>query len=329
MKISVILPTFRRNTKEELSTLWDFFGYFPDKNPLGKEFKELYYDYVYYEELEKCNHILEPTLNSLISQKFDDFEIILCHKYPEDITELIRYYKDTRFPPIKIIKEKDSIWHKLGNYPTVNNIRNSGILNASGELLFFLDDMCIFNQDLLQKIWDNYTNGCYTTCKVFKRITIVDDKIRGTEKFAGAVEGSDIPNYSTWTYGMSVSKEECLAINGFDEIYDGSFGGTDLDFGRRLNLITKYKRKVGPTIYEFSHSHQKIEHKQIRNDEIIRQIFGQSPSPRYVRANSWKPTELQINQYKEWHIKNKGELDENWCKFTDVPLYNLKDLRNE
>jgi hypothetical protein len=314
-KISVILPTFRVNTKEELDELHNYGNHLND-NPLGNEFSELYNKHT-----SKCKHILELTINALENQTFKDFELLLCHKYPEDVYNIREDYT----LPITLIKEKDSVWHSLGNYPTVNNIRNTGIMNATGELLFFLDDMCIFNENLLQKVWNNYINNYYTTCKVFKRITIVDGKLRGSEKFVGGSEGTGIPNYSTWTYGMSVSKDECLAINGFDEIYDGSFGGTDLDFGRRLNLITQYNRKVGPTIYEFSHSHQKIQHKQIRNDEILRQIFGQSPVPKHTRANAWKPTAMQRYQYKLWHTKNKGELDVNWDKFMNVPLYNLGD----
>lgn len=331
MKISVILPTYRKNSKEELDNLHNYFNYLPYKNTLGEEFKTLYYLHTKYEELEQCFHILEPTIDCLISQIFnkDDYEILICHKYPDDINDLLRYYKDERFPKIKVINEKSSIWHELGDYPTVNNNRNSGILEAQGELLFFLDDMCIFNENLLQKIWDNYKDGYYTTCKVFKRIQIKDDKIVGTEKFKGLYEGIQIPNAATWTYGMSVSMKECLKINAFDEIYDGSFGGTDMDFGRRLFLVSNYKRKLGQTIYEFSHYHQQIKNKRIRNDEIFRKICGQAPIPLHIRANSWKPTIAQINKYKRWHLKNIDELDVNWNKFMDVPLYDLEEMRNE
>ena len=320
MKISVILPTYRKNCQEELDNLHNYEG---AKNCLGDEFKELYYKYV-----KNCKHILEPTLNCLLDQHFfiDDYEIILCHKYPEDIKE----YLDSKHPNlrnmIKVVKEKDSIWHKLGDYATVNNNRNTGIIHAKGELFFFLDDMTIFNENLLQTVWDNYKDGFYTTCGVLKRIKVKDGEIHGTGKLNGLI-GDIIPNSATWTYGMSVSMKDCLKINGFDEIYDGSFGGTDIDFGRRLSIVSRYKRRLGPMIYEFSHYSEQNKRKKIRDDEILRSMCRQSPNPRIYIANTWKPNETERERYKKWHKENVGELDPNWDKFMDISLYKIKEYR--
>ena len=319
----MILPTYRKNCQEELDNLHNYSKYVND-NSFGHEFKRLCDRCIEY-GYRHCVHILEPTLESLLSQTFKDFEVILCHKYPEDVNDLIKYYKG--YLNVNIIKEKESIWHSLGDYATVNNNRNTGIINATGELLFFLDDMTIFNENLLQKVWDNYKDGFYTTCKAIKRIKIVNDKIIGTEKLKGN-EVDEIPNTATWTYGMSVSMKECLKINGFDSIYDGSFGGTDADFGRRLAQVTRYKRKLGPTIYEFTHYNEQKKRPKIRDDEMLRQICGQSPVPKHIVANSWKPTDSDRLIYKKWHEETIGELDKNWDKFMDVSLYNLKELKN-
>jgi len=319
-KISVILPTYRKNCQEELDNLHNYQKYL-NTSQFGEEFKQLYDKYV-----KDCKHILEPTLHCIENQNFDidDYEVILCHKYPEDIPKQFE-----SFSGFKLIKEKDSIWHSLGDYATVNNNRNTGIIHAEGELLFFLDDMTIFNENLLQTVWDNYQDRFYTTCKVIKRIKIEDERIIGNEKFRGIKEDENISNSSTWTYGMSISMKECLKINGFDEIYDGSFGGTDIDFGRRLNRISKYKRKLGPTIYEFSHYSEQKKRPKIRDDEILRLICNQSPIPWEIKANSWKPSQEQLFVYEEWHKQNIGELDKNWIKFIDIPLYNLEDMRHE
>jgi hypothetical protein len=315
MKISVILPTYRKNCQAELDNLHNY-EKFIDTNPFGEEFKQLYNNYVI-----ECEHILEPTLDSLEYQTFRDFEVILCHKYPEDSKSVYEIGEN-----VKIVKEKDSIWHSLGDYATVNNIRNTGIIEATGELLFFLDDMTIFNENLLQTVWDNYQQGFYTTCKSIKRIKVIDDKIIGKEKMNGN-EGDEIPNTATWTYGMSVSMKECLKINGFDEIWDGSFGGTDLDFGRRLNQISRYKRKLGPTIYEFTHYNEQKKRPKIRDDEKLREICWQLPIPRHIKANSWKPTKVEMIVYEKWHKENIGELDKNWNRFNEISLYNIKDLK--
>ncbi|MBE3094980.1 MAG: hypothetical protein IMZ52_08095 [Actinobacteria bacterium] len=338
MNISVILPTYRRNCQEELNNLHNYDKYM-STNQFGEEFKQLYDKYV-----KDAIHILNPTIWCLLYQTFKDFEIVLCHKYPEDLDNLVRDYiipksKDEinlgsvisykgKIGKVIGIKEKDSIWHKLGDYATVNNNRNTGIINAIGELLFFLDDMTIFNENLLQTVWDNYKDGYYTTCKAIKRIKIIDDKIIGTEKMKGN-EGNDIPNTATWTYGMSVSMKECLKIGGMDEIWDGSFGGTDTDFGRRLAQVSRYKRKLGPTIYEFSHYAEQKKRKKTRDDEIFRQICRQSPVPKHIVANSWKPTDSERLIYKKWHESTIGELDKNWDKFMDVELFDMKKERSK
>jgi len=308
MKISVILPTYRLNNSNELDNLHNYGNY--NLKDIDTEFARLYNKYVI-----GCNHILEPTIECLHNQSFSDFEIILCHKHPEDV----QHFKD-----IRIVKEKPSLWHELGDYATVNNIRNTGIIHARGELLFFLDDMTIFNENLLQNVWNNYEVGYYTTCKSIKRIKVENDKIIGNRKI-NSILGSIIPNSMSWTYGMSVSLEDTLNINGFDEIYDGSFGGTDMDFGRRLSQVSYHQRKVGSTIYEFTHYSEQKKRKKIRDDEILRRICGQSPNPIHIKANSWKPTKVEYNRYENWHMKNMLNVDSNWDKFMDVSLYNLKD----
>jgi len=329
-KISVIIPTYRKNCQEELDNLANYEKYM-DTNPFGEEFERLYNSYV-----KNCEHILNPTIYSLLLQNFPlhEFEVIICHKYPEDFLQGIYSRLEcmnlgifSTCVDIRTIMEKPSIWHSLGDYATVNSNRNTGILNATGELLFFLDDMIIFNENLLQTVWDNYQNGYYTTCKAIKRIKIVDNKIVGKEKLVGE-EGTEISDMCTWTYGTSVSLKECLKINGMDEIYDGGFGGTDMDFGRRLSQITRFKRVIGPTIYEFTHYAEQRKRKKIRDDEIFRQICGQAPIPKHIRANTWKPTNEQIEQYKKWHLENIGELDENWSRFMDVPLFDMNLERN-
>lgn len=321
MKISVILPTYRTNTKEELQNLIDI-AHKSISGSFSEEFSNLCEWYMVPSDEDTITHILEPTLMSLMCQKFKDFEVILCHKHPEDVKELVDRFK--KFIDIKVIKEKDSIWHKLGDYPTVNNIRNTGIMEAKGELLYFLDDMCIFGDTLLEQVWKNYEEGYYTTNKTVKRIKIENDKIVGSPKLKLIDDGLMISNSITWSYGMSVSREECLEINGFDELYDGSFGGTDIDFGRRLKQISTYRRRCGQTIYEFAHYVNKMQNKMVRDDEMFRQIIKQSPIPKNIRANLWKPTKNEIKRYEIWHKKNVGDLNPHWNKFMDVKLYDMK-----
>jgi len=337
--ISVILPTYRINNAEKLNKLEEFKRHIETMdNPPTEEFKDLVY-----KRLNNIEHFLDITLRSLENQAMkDELEILLCHKTPDDVIDIIENYNIN----IRIIKEKPSIWHKLGEYPTVNNIRNTGIINSKGDLLWFLDDYTIFNDYLAENILNNWENNKTTTFRSMRKIRfrLPKDHIENTGNrnrfFFGDMTsgfnmtaynfGDAIPQQCTWTYGCSVSKKDCLSINGFDEIYDGSFGGTDEDFGLRLAKNgSKYERVLGNhIIYEFGHgtdTKRKHGKQALRIDRQLRLINRQFPIPRYIRANSWKPTKMKNEQYKKWHLKKFGIIDKNWDKFMDVPLYNLEE----
>jgi len=61
--------------------------------------------------------------------------------------------------------------------------------------------------------------------------------------------------------------------------------------------------------------------KDVRDDVKMRDMWRYT----IIKANSWKPTEQQMEQYKEWHIANIGEIDPNWNKFMDVPYIDMKE----
>lgn len=332
-KISVVLPTNKINSQENIDKILNVVKDVHKKTIINKEFTDICRWNITPSNEDTINHILQLPLRCLLYQTFEDFEVIITHKYPENVEDIVKWYK--QFLDIKLVKEKYSIWHKLGDYPTVNNNRNTGIMEAKGELIVFLDDYTIFNDRILQNIWDNYTNGYYSTSKAYRRIKreecenevlltnrnrIHSNGITAVNNFYGYDIGSEIHKSCTWTYCCSVSKEDCLRINGFDEIYDGNFGGTDQDFGRRLNEVSSYRRKLVGTIYEFSHTSTR---QKIRDDEVFRKVIGQSPIPKHIKANLWKPTRNQLKRYEYWH--NKHYNNKIWNKCMDVPLYNLKD----
>jgi hypothetical protein len=335
--ISIILPTNRLNNKETIDTINSYRTHILNlKEFPTEEFRDLV-DM----STKDIQHFIQITLNSLQNQTDKDFEVLLCHKYPDDVSNIIKSYDIN----IRLIKEKGSIWHSLGDqYRTVNNIRNTGIMNSKGDLLLFLDDFTFFNNDIISNIKQNFSNGCTTTFRSMRRIRYrtSEDKVESTKNkvrfffgdmtsgfnFLDKSFGDNIPVSCTWTYGCTVSKKDCLDINGFDEIYDGVFGGTDVDFGKRLEKNgSNNLRVLGKNIiYEFHHpTSRKYFNKNGLNTDMFRSITKQYPDPFIVKANTWKPTKSQLSRYEYWYIRKYGKMEDNWNNFMNVPLYNLRE----
>lgn len=309
-----------------------------EKSSFSEEFNKLGKDILTW----SC-HFIDITLLSLRDQTFKDFEVIISHRYPEDILTAIKRHDDIN---IKIVREKHSIWHDLGNYNTVANNKNTAIIHSNGELLYHIDDFTLFNENILQEAWECYQDGKYLTNKTFRCIEYNPEKYKenktynkghlkivkegngwyGEEKplSLSLNEHQEIPMNMFWTCGATVSKDEMLQINGYDEVWDGSLAGLDMDAGDRLAMISKYKRVASKNyIYEINDFAKKT---MIRDDVVFRQICKQTyPNVSHVTANTWKPNKNQAGRYKYWHEKNNGILDENWDKYMLVSLYNLSE----
>ena len=125
-----------------------------------------------------------------------------------------------------------------------------------------------------------------------------------------------------WGMSSTVSRDEFIEINGQDEIYDGAICGTDMDMATRLIQISKHKRVVSKNyVYEINDIPYKY---NIRDDTILRAFTGQSPKPRYIVANSYKPEYIELRRYERWHKKNIGELNPNWDAFMNVEPIDLE-----
>ncbi len=86
---------------------------------------------------------LKETLDSIISQTFEDYEIIITDGISKDNTlEIVRGYESNK---IKIFSEKDK-----GVYDAMNK----GIEKASGKYLFFLgSDDALYDETILSKMY--------------------------------------------------------------------------------------------------------------------------------------------------------------------------------
>jgi len=330
-KISVILPTNRINREvfPKIKTIQDALMKYKFDETLTKEFIEL----ISWRALD-INHYLELTLNSLSCQTFKDFEVIISHKYPEDAIDAVKGYD----MPIKLVAEKHSPWHDLGyRYPTLNSNINTAIIHSSGELLWRLDDLTFFNNDIMQELWNKWKDGYYSTSRGFRCIEFREnDKNKEEVERVGLGKydvyksgwfgqfkpltgnGNRIAKWMCWGFSSTIGIEDFLEINGQDEAFDGAICGTDMDLGMRLSVISKYERLATDNlVYEVNDVPYKY---QTRDDTVFRQIINRTD----YRANCWKPTENQIKRYEMWHKKNVGELDPNWNRFLNVTYIDMK-----
>lgn len=333
-KVSAILPTNRINSDiiSKIYNLKKAISKVDNKTIFTREFTELIKD-----RLHDVNHYLEPTLKSLEIQKSRDFELVISHRYPEDAIDIVK--GDWSFP-IRLVREKDSIWHSLGNYGTLSNNINNAVIHSKGELLWRLDDLTFFNEFVLEEMISAWNNGTYITSRGFRCIDF-DNNIDNERKKIGLNKTRivkngwigewkpistephiRIPNNMCWGFSSTISIKEFLELNGHNEIFDGSICGTDMELGDRLSKITSYNRMTSHNIiYEINDVPYK---NMIRDDVTFRSIIGEMP----IKANSWKPDEKSMELYKMWHKKNIGELDVNWDKFMDISYIDLKEEYN-
>ena len=331
--ISILLPTNRinKNILCKITHLYNGLETLRNEKIFTKEFIDLSLS-----RLANTKHYLEPTLRSLEKQKFRDFELIISHRYPEDVRGIVEGYNIR----LKLVEEKPSVWHKLGNYGTLNNNINTAFIHSSGDLLWRLDDMTYFNNDITREINDLWKRNLYMTSKAIRCIDYFPDlknKIKreqlGFNKFRIIFKGISgevknltfsneeyprIPKYMVWGYSSTISRDDFLRVNGQDELYDGAVCGTDMDLGRRIAAISSISRVASKNyIYEVNDIPYKH---NIRDDVIMRKIFKVNN----IKGNAWKPNQEQMKAYEKWHKENIGELDSNWNKFMDVPFIDLE-----
>lgn len=330
--ISIILPTNRLN-----KTLLPKIRKIQDKSSkenddiFNKEFIPLLK-----KRISGINHYIELTLKSLEEQTFKDFEIIISHKYPEDIVDTLKEYD----LPIKLVREKLSIWHKLGDkYPTLCNNINTAIIHSSGDLLWRLDDLTFFNKNTLEEINLLYKSGFMMTSRGYRvidyddsldinlikeeriginKIKLINKCWRSQYKPITERPHIGISKSMCWGFSSTISRNDFIRINGQNELFDGSISGTDMELGMRLSAISRYPRVTSRNfIYEIND----IPYKYMTRDDVM---FRTMMMPISIKANCWKPTKEQMVRYRTWHISKYNSIDKNWDKFMDVPFFDMK-----
>jgi hypothetical protein len=200
---------------------------------------------------------------------------------------------------IKHIAPKRSPYAEKGMWHVANNF-NTGIIHAEGELIIILGDCSEFlDPEALQKYWNYYKRGyfagaLFTYYHKGEQLRLTPEYERVASKrikdlhdaggFDRQLWEKDKPVRDTrwpvvekcqngvmlnapidgWYYGYSsASLEACLKLNGYDELFDGSKGLEDCDFGSRLKMAgyTQYALDMDLTVVE--HWHEPVSEKAV------------------------------------------------------------------
>ncbi|HEY9165489.1 MAG TPA: glycosyltransferase [Candidatus Kryptonia bacterium] len=206
--------------------------------------------------------VLRCALAACARQSVEGFEVIVADDGSAPaIAEVVREAKESYHFPITHLWHEDRGWRK-------NIMLNNAIRASKSDYLVFIDGDCIAARDFLKdhlderephrlllgrrvemsERWAEALNVEKIASGRFERIGLFDviDGVRG--KAARLEDGIRIKNTlirklikrdSDKILGsnFSVHKSDLVAVNGFDEAYDGPGHGEDSDIQYRLSLV--------------------------------------------------------------------------------------------
>jgi len=175
-------------------------------------------------------HTVGKVMEDLRAQTFQDFEFVVVDGLrgnvqersdsiwwrPSDPPQWVRP-GETSTPSVR----HDSFWVKHKKV-AISAYRNTGLIHARGELVVNLDDCCSLPPDYLEGFWHVWKNHGY--CLAMRWPEQGDHRQDGVLEVPGQVFG----------FG-SYPLKAAIAVNGYDESYDGGQGLEDVDFSTRLH----------------------------------------------------------------------------------------------
>lgn len=195
-------------------------------------------------------------------QSFTDFEIIIADDGSGPaIKTVVKEAQGLYSFPISHLWHEDKGWQK-------NVMLNNGIRSAKADHIVFIDGDCLPGKDFMLDHWNERepnkvllgrrveTSERWSQALTLERVTSGDFERYGVDEWIDGFRGKSLrvedgirmPSRLVRTLllrnvrGMlgsnfSAAKADLVAINGFDELYDGPGCGEDSDVQYRLSLI--------------------------------------------------------------------------------------------
>ena len=160
------------------------------------------------------NEILKRAINSILSQTFQDWELIVVDDCSTDSTfEVVNSLS---------LNDRRIRYHKLERNSGANAARNQGIKLAKAELISFLDSDDEMHHLNLQKQHEKFSSSpelalCYTGVDYFSGETKVSEV---HQHMSGSLEKylfANLKGLGSSTSGFSIRKEVIEKTGGFDE----------------------------------------------------------------------------------------------------------------
>jgi glycosyltransferase involved in cell wall biosynthesis len=310
-------------------------------------------------------HMLKPTIDSLKTQSFKDFEVIIIDSLYNKRPNL---FNGDPFNSSKLlfrvkhvpVHKNHTFWLDRCRWSVCGQL-NTGIIHSQGDLIVRIDDCCEFDSQFIQKFWDGYQSGYFPgamhLCSNEPPVVIEDAKrddvlkvIYGQDCLARDARyeivknnGGRIVGPYNWHCGYSsMSLEAALKINGLDENFDGDKSLEDIDCGSRIEMAG-YKDKFIMDV-----DHQVIEHGHnpvsgLKGSTSIKcnyALLQLNRLKKRYRVNSDKLIGKDIDFIRETSSKLPcapegekhsfdltGDLFETWM--FRQPIFNLKDERKK
>ena len=190
-------------------------------------------------------NFIENTINSVLDQSLQEFEVIIVNDGSTDTSlEIVKQFKD---PRISIISIDNS---------GVSKARNIGIEHARANYIAFLDADDFWKKNHLEKLYHLIKNnplcGLYASAYAKKHNNLIlKSKFLGIpddKNWTGIVKDyfhSSLINSIAWSSSVAIPKKVLEEFNGFDEnITLGA--GEDTDLWIRIAL--KYKVAFSNTV---------------------------------------------------------------------------------